>query len=152
MSEPRTVLLVEDNEDNRIVYATMLEHYGYAGVLTIEFFHASGTLVANEMAPRVHNSGHWTIEGAATSQFENHVRAIIGLPLGDTRAHGCTAMVNFLGTLPPVEQVLRIPGTHYHHYGKEARPGRKLGHCTITGADRAEVLARRDAVLALLDW
>ena len=91
----------------------------------------------NEMAPRVHNSGHWTIEAAETSQFENHVCAILGLPLGSTRAIGHSAMVNFIGTMPTSEQVLAIPGVHYHSYGKEPRPNRKLGHCAITAASPA---------------
>jgi 5-(carboxyamino)imidazole ribonucleotide synthase len=109
----------------------LLDHFGYAGVLTIEFFVRRGKLVANEMAPRVHNSGHWTIEGAATSQFENHVRAILGMPLGDTRPVGHAGMVNFIGTLPDRDRVLAIPGAHFHDYDKSPRPGRKLGHCTV---------------------
>ena len=96
-----------------------MKHFGYAGVLTIEFFVRRGKLVANEMAPRVHNSGHWTIEGAATSQFENHLRAILGLPLGDTRPLGHCAMVNFIGRLPPRDEVLALPGVHWHDYGKD---------------------------------
>lgn len=121
----------------------VLDHFDYAGVLTIEFFVAGGRLVANEMAPRVHNSGHWTIEGAATSQFENHLRAILGLPLGDTRAVGHAAMVNFIGTMPDRSQLLALPGVHYHDYGKVPRPGRKLGHCTVV----ATTAAARDAAL-----
>lgn len=109
----------------------LMKHFDYAGVLTIEFFVKRGQLIANEMAPRVHNSGHWTIEGAATSQFENHVRAILGLPLGSTRPVGHSAMVNFIGSIPPAERILNIPGVHYHSYGKAARPQRKLGHCTV---------------------
>jgi 5-(carboxyamino)imidazole ribonucleotide synthase len=109
----------------------LMKHFDYAGVLTIEFFVKRGQLIANEMAPRVHNSGHWTIEGAATSQFENHIRAILGLPLGSTRPVGHSAMVNFIGTIPAAARVLAIPGVHYHSYGKEPRPNRKLGHCTI---------------------
>lgn len=109
----------------------LLKHFGYAGVLTIEFFVKRGRLIANEMAPRVHNSGHWTIEGAVTSQFENHIRAILGLPLGSTRPIGHSAMVNFIGTIPQAARVLEISGVHYHSYGKEPRPNRKLGHCTI---------------------
>ncbi len=112
----------------------ILRHFDYAGILTIEFFVQRGQLVANEMAPRVHNSGHWTIEGAQTSQFENHVRAILGLPLGSTAAIGHAAMLNFIGTIPSLEQALRVPGVHFHSYGKEPRPNRKLGHCTITAA------------------
>ncbi|HJY36629.1 MAG TPA: ATP-grasp domain-containing protein, partial [Steroidobacteraceae bacterium] len=109
----------------------LLRHFDYAGVLTIEFFVARGRLIANEMAPRVHNSGHWTIEGAETSQFENHVRAILGLPLGNTRALGHCAMINFIGTIPALGNILSVSGVHFHSYGKEPRPNRKLGHCTI---------------------
>ena len=116
----------------------LLGHFDYAGVLTIEFFVRKGRLIANEMAPRVHNSGHWTIEGAATSQFENHLRAITGLPLGDTRAIGHAAMVNFIGSMPERDRVLALPGVHYHDYGKAPRPGRKVGHCTIVAATAAE--------------
>jgi 5-(carboxyamino)imidazole ribonucleotide synthase len=104
---------------------------GYAGVLTIEFFSQNGSLLANEMATRVHNSGHWTIEGAETSQFENHLRAIAGLPLGLASARGYAAMVNFIGTVPDTRALLGIPGVHLHLYGKSPRPGRKLGHATL---------------------
>ncbi|HWP94651.1 MAG TPA: 5-(carboxyamino)imidazole ribonucleotide synthase [Gammaproteobacteria bacterium] len=127
----------------------LFEAFDYAGVLTIEFFVHGGRLLANEMAPRVHNSGHWTIEGAATSQFENHVRAILGLPLGDTRPLGYAAMVNFIGSLPPLAAVLGIAGAHYHSYGKEPRPGRKLGHCTLLADDRRELAQRVAALQAL---
>jgi 5-(carboxyamino)imidazole ribonucleotide synthase len=116
----------------------VMRHFGYAGVLTIEFFVRRGRLVANEMAPRVHNSGHWTIEGAATSQFENHLRAILGLPLGDTRPVGHCAMVNFIGELPPRDELLALPGVHWHDYGKAPRPGRKIGHCTIVAGSAVE--------------
>ena len=112
----------------------LLQHFDYAGVLTIEFFVKDGQLIANEMAPRVHNSGHWTIEGARTSQFENHIRAILGLPLGSTDAIGHSAMVNFIGQVPELEQILRLPGAHFHGYGKQPRPNRKLAHCTINAA------------------
>lgn len=125
----------------------ILRHFDYAGVLTIEFFVRRGQLIANEMAPRVHNSGHWTIEGAQTSQFENHIRAILGLPLGSTRALGHSAMLNFIGTIPRLENILRVPGVHFHSYGKEPRPNRKLGHCTVTAPSAA---ARDRALRALL--
>jgi 5-(carboxyamino)imidazole ribonucleotide synthase len=114
-----------------------LDHFGYAGVLTIEFFVQGGQLIANEMAPRVHNSGHWTIEGAVTSQFENHLRAILGLPLGDTSAVGHAAMVNYIGTMPERGHVLAIPAAHHHDYGKAPRAGRKLGHGTVVAATAA---------------
>jgi 5-(carboxyamino)imidazole ribonucleotide synthase len=130
----------------------VMQALDYVGVLTIEFFVVKGRLVANEMAPRVHNSGHWTIDGSVTSQFENHMRAICDLPLGSTRALGHTAMVNFLGKMPDIERLLQIDGLAFHDYGKEPRPGRKLGHCTIlkgTAKERNQALAR---ALALVEW
>jgi 5-(carboxyamino)imidazole ribonucleotide synthase len=128
----------------------LLEHLNYVGVLTVEFFEVGGQLLANEFAPRVHNSGHLTIEAASTSQFENHLRAITGLPLGLTDCPGPAAMLNLIGTLPNKEAVLRIPGTHYHDYGKRVRPGRKVGHVTITAPTEAELETRVAAVSALL--
>jgi 5-(carboxyamino)imidazole ribonucleotide synthase len=123
----------------------VMEHFRYVGVLTIEFFVRGGRLVANEMAPRVHNSGHWTIEGAVTSQFENHLRAILGLPLGDASAKGHSAMINLIGTMPVRGELLRHAGVHLHDYAKEPRPGRKLGHLTVVEDDagRCERQARR---------
>lgn len=108
---------------------------GYRGVLAIEFFRMGDRLFANEFAPRVHNSGHWTIEGAKTNQFENHLRAIAGLPLGDTSARGHSFMLNLIGSVPDVSQLVGFAGANVHLYGKEARPGRKLGHVTLTGVD-----------------
>jgi 5-(carboxyamino)imidazole ribonucleotide synthase len=121
-----------------VLLKRVLRHFDYAGVLTLEFFVRKGKLVANEMAPRVHNSGHWTIEGAATSQFENHLRAILGLPLGDTTPVGHCAMVNFIGNLPSCDAILALPGVHWHDYGKEPRPGRKIGHCTVVATSAVE--------------
>ncbi|PWV62457.1 5-(carboxyamino)imidazole ribonucleotide synthase [Plasticicumulans acidivorans] len=118
----------------------LLEHLDYVGVLAIEFFDVGGTLIANEMAPRVHNSGHWTIEGAETSQFENHLRAVCGMSLGATQARGCSAMLNFIGRLPAPAAFLAEPGLHWHDYGKEARGGRKVGHATLR-ADEPQTLA-----------
>jgi 5-(carboxyamino)imidazole ribonucleotide synthase len=115
----------------RLYLKRVMNALGYIGVLTIEFFVVRGSLVANEMAPRVHNSGHWTIEGCVTSQFENHLRAVCDMPLGSTRALGHTAMINFLGQMPDRDSLLKIDGLAYHDYGKTPRPGRKLGHCTI---------------------
>ena len=135
--------------DARRSMKRVMNALAYVGVLTIEFFVVKGRLIANEMAPRVHNSGHWTIEGCVTSQFENHLRAICGLPLGSTRALGHTAMINFLGQMPDRERLLRIDGLSFHDYGKEPRPGRKVGHCTILKGRAAE----RDAALAkTLQW
>jgi 5-(carboxyamino)imidazole ribonucleotide synthase len=125
----------------------VLEALGHVGVLAIEFFVTPDGLVANEMAPRVHNSGHWTIEGAVTSQFENHVRAVAGEPLGSTDARGHSAMVNLVGRMPPRERVLAVPGAHLHDYGKSPRAGRKLGHVSVCAPD-ARV---RDAQLAVLE-
>jgi 5-(carboxyamino)imidazole ribonucleotide synthase len=119
---------------------------GYVGVLAIEYFQKDGRLLANEMAPRVHNSGHWTIEGAETSQFANHLRAICGLPLGSTTPVGLSAMLNLIGTLPDPARVLGVEGAHLHLYGKEPRPGRKLGHVTLRAGD-ASVLRERLALL-----
>ncbi|MBF6612027.1 MAG: 5-(carboxyamino)imidazole ribonucleotide synthase [Chloroflexi bacterium] len=117
-------------------YATrLLKALDYVGVLAIELFQVGGELIANEMAPRVHNSGHWTIEGAATSQFENHLRAIAGLPLGSTTAMGFSAMLNIIGELPDAQSVLAVPGAHLHLYGKAPRPGRKLGHITLSASN-----------------
>jgi 5-(carboxyamino)imidazole ribonucleotide synthase len=108
-----------------------LTHFRYTGILTIEFFVRRGKLIANEMAPRVHNSGHWTIEGAETSQFENHLRAILDLPLGATRPRGHCAMLNLIGKMPAAPDMLALDGVHLHDYGKSPRPGRKLGHLTL---------------------
>jgi 5-(carboxyamino)imidazole ribonucleotide synthase len=116
----------------------------YVGVIAMEFFVVDGRLMANEMAPRVHNSGHWTIEGCVTSQFENHLRAICDLPLGSTRPLGATAMVNFIGKVPDRKRLLTIDGLSFHDYGKDPRPGRKVGHCTILKVrpkDRNQALA-----------
>jgi 5-(carboxyamino)imidazole ribonucleotide synthase len=131
----------------------LLDALDYVGLLALELFvdDRDGTLLSNEIAPRVHNSGHWTIEGAETSQFENHLRAILGLPLGSTAPRGWSAMVNLIGTLPSTSEVLAIPGAHLHLYGKTPRPGRKLGHLMVTAdtpTARDELLAR---VLTLVD-
>jgi 5-(carboxyamino)imidazole ribonucleotide synthase len=109
----------------------LLTSLDYVGVIALELFEVDGQLIANEFAPRVHNSGHWTIEGSETSQFENHLRAILGWPLGSTQAIGYSAMVNFIGDLPPAEQVLAIPHAHLHLYDKSPRQGRKVAHATI---------------------
>ncbi len=119
----------------------------YVGVLAIELFQAGDELLANEMAPRVHNSGHYSIEGAHTSQFENHLRAIRGLPLGDTRSVGPSAMVNILGGIPKSSEILGVPGAHLHLYGKDPKPGRKVGHVTLRATTPSELAER----LALLE-
>jgi 5-(carboxyamino)imidazole ribonucleotide synthase len=118
-------------EQARTYSRRVLEALGYVGVLAIELFQQADRLVANEMAPRVHNSGHWTIEGARTSQFENHLRAVLGWPLGPAGAAGRCAMLNLIGALPDPRAVLAVPDAHLHLYGKKPRPGRKLGHVTV---------------------
>jgi 5-(carboxyamino)imidazole ribonucleotide synthase len=120
----------------------LLADLDHVGVLAVELFELGGELLANEIAPRVHNSGHWTIEGADTSQFENHLRAILGWPLGSTAARGPSAMVNCIGEMPDRDAVLAVPGTHLHDYGKAPRPGRKLGHVTVTAPSDDELTAR----------
>jgi 5-(carboxyamino)imidazole ribonucleotide synthase len=118
----------------------VLDRLSYVGVLTIEFFElADGSLLANEMAPRVHNSGHWTIEGAECSQFDNHVRVVLGLPLGSTALRGASVLLNVIGAEPDVRGLLALPGVHVHMYGKQPRAGRKLGHVTVCGADAEAV-------------
>lgn len=118
------------------------EALDYVGVLAIECFEHEDRLVVNELAPRVHNSGHWTIEGAITSQFENHVRAIAGLPLGSTEPRGHSGIVNLLGQIPPLDRVLAADDAHLHVYGKAARAGRKVGHVTFNASDPTLVLER----------
>jgi 5-(carboxyamino)imidazole ribonucleotide synthase len=121
------------------------EALDYVGVFALELFVRDGRLLANEIAPRVHNSGHWTIEGAETSQFENHLRAVLGLPLGSTRRLGHACMLNWIGELPDANAVLAEPCGHWHDYGKEPRAGRKVGHATFradSAKDLADALAR----------
>jgi 5-(carboxyamino)imidazole ribonucleotide synthase len=130
--------------------ARLLDSLSYVGVLALELFQKDGQLLANEMAPRVHNSGHWTIEGAETSQLENHLRAILGLPLGSTAVRGYAAMLNLIGTLPEREHVLAVPGAHLHLYGKEPRPGRKLGHVTLSCNTAEQRCERVDALLRVV--
>ncbi len=117
----------------------LLDDLGYVGVLALELFEVEGALLANEFAPRVHNTGHWTIEGAVTSQFENHLRAIVGLPLGSTDALAPSVMINLIGGAPEIEALLALPGAHVHLYGKEPRAGRKIGHVTLVGAAEATI-------------
>jgi 5-(carboxyamino)imidazole ribonucleotide synthase len=130
--------------------ARLLDTLDYVGVLAVELFQHEGRLLANEMAPRVHNSGHWTIEGAETSQFENHLRAVAGLPLGSIAPVGHSAMVNLIGTQPEPAAVLAVEGAHLHHYGKSPRPGRKLGHVTVMGESAKQRDQRLDTLTVVL--
>jgi 5-(carboxyamino)imidazole ribonucleotide synthase len=127
-----------------------MDALNYVGVLAIELFDVGGRLLVNEMAPRVHNSGHWTIEGAETSQFENHVRAVMGLPLGDVATRGYSAMVNLIGTLPDTAAVLAVPGAHLHLYGKAPRPKRKIGHITVRANDSTTLQANLSTIMNLI--
>jgi 5-(carboxyamino)imidazole ribonucleotide synthase len=129
--------------------ARLMDVLDYVGVLTVEFFEHNERLIANEMAPRVHNSGHWTIDGAVTSQFENHLRAVCGYPLGATDVRGHVAMLNLIGTTPASEAVLAIPDAHLHLYGKSPRPGRKLGHITLIAPDTTILQQRLQALIEL---
>ena len=135
-----------DLEPAAVAHARAIaEHLDYIGVFALELFVKNGKLFGNEMAPRVHNSGHWSIEGAPCSQFENHVRAVLGLPLGDTSALGHSVMLNWIGELPDATPVLAESRAHWHDYGKSSRAGRKVGHATLcaeTPAQLSERLAR----------
>jgi 5-(carboxyamino)imidazole ribonucleotide synthase len=113
------------------IVRSVADSLGYVGVLAIELFETDRGLMANEVAPRVHNSGHWTMDGAETSQFENHLRAILGMPLGSTRAIGFSGMVNLIGSVPELGRLLEVPGSHVHLYGKSASHRRKLGHVNL---------------------
>ena len=134
--------LSAEQQATAIAYARRVaERLDYVGVFALELFCRGDALLANEMAPRVHNSGHWTSDGAETSQFENHVRAVLGLPLGDTRMLGHACMLNWLGQMPDAKPVLAEAAGHWHDYGKQARDGRKVGHANL----------RDDAPAALAD-
>ena len=126
------------------------EHLDYVGVFALELFVKDGRLLGNEMAPRVHNSGHWSIEGAPCSQFENHVRAVLGLPLGDTSALGFSVMLNWVGELPDAKPVLAEPRAHWHDYGKSPRSGRKVGHATLCAETPARLRERLTRVARAL--
>jgi 5-(carboxyamino)imidazole ribonucleotide synthase len=127
-----------------------MDKLGYVGVLALELFSVDGKLLANEMAPRVHNSGHWTIEGAETSQFENHLRAVLALPLGKTAVRGASVMLNIIGHIPSCEKVLSVEGAHLHLYGKSPTEKRKVGHVTLVGLSTADLEPARAVLEALV--
>ena len=129
----------------------LAEALDYVGVFALELFCKDGEWLANEMAPRVHNSGHWTIEGAETSQFENHLRAVLGLPLGDTRMLGHACMLNWIGEMPDRNAVLAEASGHWHDYGKLPRSGRKVGHATLRADTASEITASLQRVGTALD-
>ncbi len=133
--------------DTALSYARRLaEALDYVGVLALELFCRDGVLLANELAPRVHNSGHWTIEGSETSQFQNHLRAVLGVPLGSTRMIGHACMLNWIGAMPDPGPVLDQAGGHWHDYGKQPREGRKVGHATLRADTPQELAAALDQV------
>lgn len=129
----------------------LMDALDYVGVLTIEFFQVGDELLGNEFAPRVHNSGHWTIEGAETSQFEQHLRAVSGLPLGPSGARAFSQMANLIGSAPDPAAIAGIPGAHLHLYGKAPRPNRKIGHITVTAQDQDTLRSRWLQVTPFLD-
>ena len=133
--------------DTAIAHARRLaERLDYVGVFALELFCRDGVLLANELAPRVHNSGHWTLEGAETSQFQNHLRAVLGLPLGSTAMRGHACMLNWIGAMPEAGPVLAEPGGHWHDYGKEPRAGRKVGHATVRADNALELAAALERI------
>jgi 5-(carboxyamino)imidazole ribonucleotide synthase len=129
-------------QEAEYISSQLLETLNYVGVMTVEFFVKNSSLQVNEIAPRVHNSGHWTIDAAVTSQFENHLRAICDMPLGETAMTQPSLMFNWIGNLPNKQKLLSVPGVCWHEYGKSARPGRKLGHCTVIAENRTELNQR----------
>ncbi len=126
------------------IAARLMDALEYVGVIAIELFQVGDTLIANEFAPRVHNSGHWTIEGSATSQFENHVRAVLGMPLGSTELRNSVVMFNAIGSLPDRDAVLAVPGAHFHSYDKVPLSGRKVGHITVVDPSTETLQTLRD--------
>lgn len=135
----------------RDAITALLVELDHVGVLALELFEHEGELLANEIAPRVHNTGHFSIEGAETSQFEAHVRAITGEPLGPTALRGRSVMINLVGTIPPRERILAIEGAHLHLYGKTERPGRKVGHVTVRSDDPAALADAVAQVVAIVE-
>ncbi|GMQ48076.1 5-(carboxyamino)imidazole ribonucleotide synthase [Vibrio sp. 10N] len=133
------------------MFTAVAESLDYVGVLALEFFDVHGQLLVNEIAPRVHNSGHWTQQGADTCQFENHLRAVCDMPLGSTQAIRATSMVNILGEDALPEAVHSLSGCHVHWYGKDKRAGRKMGHINVTANDKAALKAQLLALSELLD-
>lgn len=136
---PVTDLSAEQLATARGYAQALLNELRYVGVLALELFDTGDALIANEFAPRVHNSGHWTIDAAPTSQFENHIRAVLGLPLGATEPAQPCVMLNLIGSPPDPASVLAVPGAHLHLYDKVPREGRKVGHITVTAAQGSDL-------------
>lgn len=127
----------------------ILTQLEYVGVLALELFHTREGLIANEVAPRVHNSGHWTLNGCEVSQFENHMRAVLGLPVGEPKVRGVSLMLNLIGQGITSEKVLSVSGVHLHWYGKSVRPQRKVGHINIQGLDKKDLLQKFEQLAPL---
>lgn len=130
----------------------IVEELDYVGTIAIEFFVCGELLLGNEFAPRVHNSGHWTIDGASHCQFENHLRAICGMPLGTTELERPAGMLNLIGEVPGIDPILKQPDTFLHDYGKRARPGRKVGHINVVAETRQRLGERLDTLAAMLGY
>ena len=139
------------NQAARAALSAILVELDHVGVLAMELFEVGGALFANEIAPRVHNTGHFSIEGANTSQFENHIRAVVGAPLGDTSLRGVSWMRNLIGRIPVEHDVLAIPGAHLHLYGKSERHARKVGHITLCGDEPRAIESGIEALSRLVD-
>ena len=135
----RAPVVAAPQQEAEAICASLMTALDYVGVLAVELFEVDGRLLANEFAPRVHNTAHWTIDGAETSQFENHLRAILGLPLGATDPLGRCVMANLIGSIPDMSDLVDLADAHVHVYGKAPRPGRKLGHVTLVDPDEAAV-------------
>jgi 5-(carboxyamino)imidazole ribonucleotide synthase len=129
----------ELNQQAQSIFNKLAESLDYVGVLAVEFFQIGQQLLVNEIAPRVHNSGHWTMQGADTCQFENHLRAVRGLPLGSTKVTSTTAMINIIGCKAFARDMLSIPGCHLHWYGKTPREKRKMGHFNLCAENYTEL-------------
>lgn len=142
---------IELQQQANEMFTAVAETLDYVGVLALEFFDVDGALLVNEIAPRVHNSGHWTQQGAETCQFENHLRAVCGLPLGSTKLIRETSMINILGEDSVPNSVLEMAGCHIHWYGKEKRPGRKMGHINVCGDYSGELQRNLCALADVLD-
>lgn len=147
---PAPGLRPETQKMAQVYIKSIMEELNHVGVLTLELFETSTGLVANEMAPRVHNSGHWTMNGAFCSQFENHLRAVTGMPLGSTEATALSLMINLIGQTGPIQNILKLPYAHLHLYGKKERPGRKIGHINITADSYKELVWRAKNLQSLI--
>lgn len=147
---PATGLTDSIQQQAKAIFANIANALNYVGVLAVELFQIGDTLLVNEIAPRVHNSGHWTQKGADTSQFEQHVRAVLGFPLGSTKTNGVTAMVNIIGCTSFSRDLISIPGCHLHWYGKTLREKRKMGHINIVAENYHALGKKLTELLAYL--